>query len=470
MAERDLVGAVVVTRYRVIAKVASGATADIYDAEHVTLKSHVALKVLANNDASSEVAARFLREGKTLGMFRHPNIVELLEVGRLADGRLFLATELVHGLSLRQLQQKGAVGPRRALEIMREVLDALGHAHGMGIIHRGMRPENVMVTDDGGVKVLDFGVAKLATDTAAVMGENKLTKTGIAVLGDPRYTAPEVAKGGEIDARAALYSVGAMLKELIKTPSNPQVQLVISDGTQANPDKRYRAAAEMRDAVDTAIASLDDAAAMSAGSGVVATAAPASTSAGWSLDSQPTTSAPPPTRPSAPFLPGVTERPSKPSVPPPVEAQPSAPQISADPLFTATPQVPTAPTTHTGPWHGEANLTASEASRPPGWTATPAPKQGAGKLVALAKQHRLIVGGVLGVIVLVIIIAIVAGGGSKKAKKTASGGDAKTIMKQGRDELEAGHRSDAMSLYERAIGLDSSRSEERRGGKECRSR
>src|SRR5688572_26993089 len=100
MAERDLVGSVVVTRYRVVAKVASGATADVYDAEHVKLGSHVALKVLTNNDSSSEVAARFLREGKTLGMFRHPNIVELLEVGRLENGHLFLATELVRGSSL----------------------------------------------------------------------------------------------------------------------------------------------------------------------------------------------------------------------------------------------------------------------------------------------------------------------------------------------------------------------------------
>jgi len=149
----------------------------------------------------------------------------------------------------------------------------------------------------------------------------------------------------------------------------------------------------------------------------------------------------------------VTERPSKPNIPAAVPGQPSAPEVSPDPLFTATPQMPTAPTTHTGPWHGEANLTASEASRPPGWAATPAPKQGAAKLIALAKKYRYIVGGVAVVLVLVIALAILMGGGSKKA---APGGAAKTILKQGHDELEAGHRSDAMSLYERAIRLDSS--------------
>ena len=97
MAERDLVGTVVVARYRVVARLATGATGDVYEAEHVSLGTRVALKVLHAEHADSDVASRFLREGKTLGMFRHRNIVELLEVGRLDDGTLFLATELVAG-------------------------------------------------------------------------------------------------------------------------------------------------------------------------------------------------------------------------------------------------------------------------------------------------------------------------------------------------------------------------------------
>jgi serine/threonine protein kinase len=431
--ERDLVGSVVVTRYRVIKQVASGATADIYEAEHVNSKNHVALKVLSNNDASSEVAARFLREGKTLGMFRHPNIVELLEVGRLETGRLFLATELVRGQSLRDLIQEKSLVPRRVLTIAREILDALGHAHGMGIVHRGMRPENVMITEEGSVKVLDFGVAKLATDTAAVLGENKLTRTGIAVLGDPRYSAPEVARGGDVDARADLYAVGAMLKEILAASiptSTPQMQLLISDSTQPNADKRFRNAAEMRDAVDAAIASLDETA---ASSGVVASSAPASSSAGWSLDSQPTAAAPapaaPPTRSSASILPGVTERPSKQKITiPPSLAQP--PEI----------------------WTGEPNLTASESSRPPISLAEPKPRR---DYVALAKKHKYFVGGVLGGIVLLIVIIAIASGGSS-GKKTAKGEDGRSLAKRGHEELEAGRRADAMSLYDRAISADSS--------------
>jgi tRNA A-37 threonylcarbamoyl transferase component Bud32 len=480
MAARDLVGSLVVTRYRVISKVAAGATADVYEAEHVKLGSHVALKVLANNDASSEVAARFLREGKTMGMFRHPNIVELLEVGRLEDGHLFLATEMVRGPSLRELIQKRSIDPRRALTIAREVLDALGHAHGMGIVHRGMRPENVMITDEGRVKVLDFGVAKLATDTAAVMGENKLTRTGIAVLGDPRYSAPEVARGGNIDARADIYAVGAMLKEVISAPSTPQLQMLLADATQANPDLRYRTAAEMRDAVDMAIASLDEQDPIAA-AGVVATPASAATSmsAGWALDdaapappkvaepappATPNSMSQPPSRPSRPsggYLPGVTERPSSPHIAP-VAAAPSQPyvappqpaSISADPLFTASPQVPTVPATHPGPWTGEANLTASEAARTP-MSITPKRPGKSLDVVALAKQHRWILAGVLGAIVLVVIL-VMALGGDGAAKKTATGEDGKALLKRGHDEFAAGHRDDAMSLYERAIVLDKS--------------
>jgi serine/threonine protein kinase len=485
MAERDLVGSVVVARYRVLQKVASTATADVYEAEHVSLGTHVALKILANNDASSEVAARFLREGKTLSLFRHPNIVELLEVGRLETGALFLATELVRGHSLRELLEQRAADatsplvPTRALAIAHELLDALGHAHAMGIVHRGMRPETVMVADDGRVKVLDFGVAKLATDTAAVLGETKLTRTGIAVLGDPRYTAPEVARAGVVDARADVYSVGAMLKELIPQPSTPQLKLLLSESTQASADLRYRTAAEMRDAVDAAIASLDEisvvasavgaAASVSAAvrapasgvgsSGVVTSAAAPTVSQGWSMDSAPTRASSPITeqpaavepggsssRSSAPYLPGVSERPSK------AHIVPSSPQpVSADPLFTAAPAHVPLTESHPGPWTGAANLTASERSRPP---AAVAGAKSFADLLQLAKRHRFVVGGVVGAVILVVILVIVVGGGSKSDKKTASHEDARTLLKRGHDEFAAGQREEALAAYERAIAAD----------------
>src|SRR5438045_2040947 len=99
---------------------------------------HVAVKVLKVDDET--LSARFLREAKTMSLFAHPNIVELLEVGKLDDGKLFFATELVRGVTLRSLVEGGPVEPHRALGIVRQVLSALGHAHAMGVVHRDIKP------------------------------------------------------------------------------------------------------------------------------------------------------------------------------------------------------------------------------------------------------------------------------------------------------------------------------------------
>src|SRR5678816_2672667 len=145
----DLVGMIAASRYKVLARIGRGTTRDVYEAEHVSLGTKIALKVLHEQDAESEAAARFLREGKTLGLFRHPNIVELIEVGRLDDGRLFLATELVRGISLREVMDRGILDQRRALLIVRQVVDALAAAHAVGVIHRDVKPENIMLAEPG---------------------------------------------------------------------------------------------------------------------------------------------------------------------------------------------------------------------------------------------------------------------------------------------------------------------------------
>src|SRR5262249_46319735 len=144
-----------------------------------------------------------------------------VEVGRLDDGRLFLATELVRGASLREVMDRGILDQRRALSIIRQVLDALGAAHAVGVIHRDIKPESIMLVEGGGqhggdlVKMLGFGVAKLFADTATTLGENKLTKVGVSAFGSPRYIAPECVVGGNVDQRADLYSVGAVMFELL---------------------------------------------------------------------------------------------------------------------------------------------------------------------------------------------------------------------------------------------------------------
>ncbi|NVB77657.1 MAG: protein kinase [Kofleriaceae bacterium] len=453
MAERDLVGTLVVGRYRVVDRLASGATADVYEAEHVELGTRVALKVLHAEHADSEVAARFLREGKTLAMFRHRNIVELLEVGRLDDGTLFLATELVRGLALRTLMSGGPVEPRRALGITRQVLDALGQAHAMGVIHRDIRPENILIANDGGqdlVKMLDFGVAKLVADTQTVLGEAKLTQAGMTAFGDPRYIAPECVVGGTVDARADLYSMGAVLYELLAgqppfadaDPSTlmrlhtyaaaprldqrgtgrtftPQIEHVVGEALAKKPDLRFASATEMATAVDAAIHSLP-----------VATPAPEPLSR-------------PPDDSFHLHVQDLLQRP-----PPPTEHS----QPLAAPGHAPLPQKPTA--VH--------------------------------RLLELARQHRMIVAAVGGtlVLVLVVIIAVASGGSSSDAKATspdlvkratalvnagtpkeaidlletelaepAKPGDASAYLLLGHARFAAGRRLDALAAYERAIVL-----------------
>src|SRR5687768_10990080 len=191
---------------------------DVYEATNGS--QHVALKVLKVDDET--IASRFLREAKTMSLFQHPNIVELVEVGKLDDGRLFFAAELVRGKTLRDLLNEGPLDARRALAITKQILDALGHAHAMGVVHRDIKPENVMLADgDEGwgdeihVKILDFGVAKLVGDTPAVLGEGTLTITGYGALGTPFYMSPEAVLGRHVDARADIYSIGALLFEML---------------------------------------------------------------------------------------------------------------------------------------------------------------------------------------------------------------------------------------------------------------
>src|SRR5262245_22632059 len=189
----------------------------VYEAENTDTGTLVALKVVQPQpDQDPQLAARMVREGKAMSMFRHPNIVELLDVGSLDDGTVYLATELIKGRSLRELLDDGPVEPARALAIVRQLLDALGHAHGLGVVHRDVKPENIMVSGEADtVKVLDFGVAKLLADTATVLGEGKLTKTDFATFGTPLYIGPECVLGRPIDRRADLYSVGVVTFELL---------------------------------------------------------------------------------------------------------------------------------------------------------------------------------------------------------------------------------------------------------------
>jgi len=291
----DLVGTTAAGKYRVVGTLGTGSMGIIYEAEPLDGGAPVALKVLRVDDPT--IAARFLREAKTMSLFQHRHIVELLEVGQLDDGTLCFATELVRGTTLRELLRAGALETRRALAIARQVLDALGHAHAMGVVHRDVKPENIMLAagEHELVKILDFGVAKLIGDTPAVLGEGTLTITGYGALGTPSYMSPEAVLGRALDARADLYAVGVLLFEMLagappyahedvavlmrmhaaaaipslreRAPARQvtsELELVITEALAKKPELRFKSAAEMIDAVDAAVRSLDVAAAADA--------------------------------------------------------------------------------------------------------------------------------------------------------------------------------------------------------------
>ena len=272
--------------YRVMSELGTGSMGRVYQAEHVTTGKRVGLKVLHKHH-QEEFAARFLREGKTLRLLNHPNIVELVAMGQLDNGSLYLATELVEGEPLRATMDRGPIEQRRALAIIRQVLDALDAAHALGVVHRDIKPENIMLAAGDTVKVLDFGVAKLLADTVAGLGEANLTMAGLSVFGSALYIAPESVVGAKVDARIDLYSAGAVLYEMItgKPPYDhpdptellklhafapvptlqaaapghsftPEVEYLVGTALAKKPEERFRSAADMIAAVDAAAESL----------------------------------------------------------------------------------------------------------------------------------------------------------------------------------------------------------------------
>ncbi|WP_370412044.1 Stk1 family PASTA domain-containing Ser/Thr kinase [Streptomyces fradiae] len=202
-----LVGRLLDGRYRVDARIAVGGMATVYRAVDTRLDRELALKVM-HPDLATDAAfvERFMREAKSVARLAHPNVVAVFDQG--ADGAyVYLAMEYVAGCTLRDvLRERGALRPRAALDVLEPVLAALGAAHRAGFVHRDMKPENVLIGDDGRVKVADFGLVRAvgsATDS-----------TG-AVLGTVSYLAPEQIEHGTADTRADVYACGVVLYEML---------------------------------------------------------------------------------------------------------------------------------------------------------------------------------------------------------------------------------------------------------------
>ncbi|WP_179199964.1 Stk1 family PASTA domain-containing Ser/Thr kinase [Streptomyces sp. NRRL B-24572] len=202
-----LVGRLLDGRYRVDARIAVGGMATVYRAVDTRLDRVLALKVM-HPDLATDAAfvERFIREAKSVARLAHPNVVGVFDQG--AEGAyVYLAMEYVAGCTLRDvLRERGALSPRAALDILEPVLAALGAAHRAGFVHRDMKPENVLIGDDGRVKVADFGLVRAVGSATATTG---------AVLGTVSYLAPEQIEHGTADTRADVYACGVVLYEML---------------------------------------------------------------------------------------------------------------------------------------------------------------------------------------------------------------------------------------------------------------
>lgn len=268
-------GSVVADRYRIIERLGQGGVGTVFRVEHTAMAKQMAMKVLrAEVSSIPEVQERFEREARSAARLDDPRIVQVTDFGRAEDGLFFLVMELVEGALLSDKLAKG-VTREEAIEIVDDLLGAVDHAHSHDVIHRDLKPDNVMcLTIDGKlrVKVLDFGLAKITEGDAG----RTLTQAGM-VFGTPRYMSPEQASAETADHRSDLYSVGVILYEALagkppfegdsavdvlrahitKPPPavvklHPKLQAVLDCALAKRADERFGSAAAFRDALATA--------------------------------------------------------------------------------------------------------------------------------------------------------------------------------------------------------------------------
>ena len=295
-----LIGTVFDGRYKIIRKLGAGGMADVYLAEDQELGRRVAIKILNDRHAADDqFIERFRREAKNAAGLSHPNIVSIYDRGE-AEGTYYIAMEYLDGRSLKELiVARGSAPVRTSVEYTRQILAALSAAHRQGIVHRDIKPHNVLVGPEGRLKVTDFGIAR--------SGASQMTEVG-SIIGTAQYLSPEQARGSQVDQTSDVYSVGVVLYELLtgqvpftgdtpleiamkhlseipKPPSELRsdvphdLDMVVLRALAKDPSERYQSAEEMDADLDRILQGLpvgeetaSAATAVLAGSGLIAAA------------------------------------------------------------------------------------------------------------------------------------------------------------------------------------------------------
>lgn len=204
--EKNYIGVLLDDRYEILEKIGEGGMAVVYKAFCHRLSRFVAVKIMREEMAADEeFKRRFCAESHAIAMLSHPNIVAVYDVSH-SDDVEYIVIELVDGITLKQyMDKRGAISWKEALHFTKQITKALAHAHSRGIIHRDIKPQNIMLLKDGTIKVADFGIAAL---------ENEMQESGQAV-GSIHYIAPEQARGENPDARSDIYSLGIVMYEML---------------------------------------------------------------------------------------------------------------------------------------------------------------------------------------------------------------------------------------------------------------
>jgi serine/threonine-protein kinase len=275
------------TPYRLLRVIGRGTGGVVWEGEHVELGRRVALKVLAAEHAASAASLeRFRLEARAIACISHPNLVRVFDFGKAHDGRVFLAMELIAGESVQAKLRHGPLGWTEAARIAADTCGALEAAHLAGLVHRDIKPPNLMVTSGGEVKLLDFGVARAVADGSEGRTSDAKERAlhGFAIMGTPDYMAPEQAAGEAIDGRTDVYALGCVLHEMLvgappfagspvvvlgkhmreaarsprtRAPERaipPRLDAIVLRAMEKEPNRRFASAGAMKGALEAALA------------------------------------------------------------------------------------------------------------------------------------------------------------------------------------------------------------------------